>query len=741
MKKNNSLAPLAARICLLACLLGPAFTHAQQSLQVLREHVVPAVSTGKAAPAGLMQPTEHLDLAITLPLRNQDELMDLLQRQHDPASPDFRRFLSVEEFTEQFGPSSEDYDAVVAFAKANGLTVTNTSKNRTVVDVNGSVEQIQRTFHVTMAVFQHPTENRTFYSADRDPSLDLSVPVSRIVGLDNFSIARPRLERAPAEYQLGRKLTGSGPGGQYLGSDMRAAYYGNGPLTGAGQSVGLFEYDGYNMSDIKGTFDKEKYTVPIKNVLVNGGKPGSDGDDGEQVLDIVQAISMAPGLKQVLVYIGACCSNPTAVDILNRMATDNIAKQLSCSWGWNPDEKAIHPIFAEMGVQGQTFLTASGDNGAIGPDTGGALVWPADDVFQTAVGATDLTTTGAGGAWKSETAWQFSAGGPSDNGISIPWYQVGLANSSNQGSKTLRNLPDVAAEGNFDNFLCDQGSCQGGWGGTSFAAPRWAGFMALVNQQAEMVGYPPIGFINPDVYAIGESSSYGQDFHDITKGNNNCCGESKFWNAVAGYDLVTGWGTPNGPNLIYSLVRVAPPAIENANHTTFEAGVSRSFQLKGTGLPTEITYTATGLPEGVKLSSSGKLSGVPASSGTFTITITANNGVAPNATQKFTLTVVKATSNCAVTSSTSLFSPGQTITFTAKVTPVAPATGIATGTVQFVDSANSQLVLGTRPVVNGVATLNVGLKSPPVVQYVKAVYSGNGSFATCQSESIAENFR
>jgi subtilase family serine protease len=742
MNKNNfSLASIAAGMCMLACLLGPAFMHGQQSLQVLRDHVVPAVASGKAAPVGLMQPTEHLDLAITLPLRNEDELMDLMQRQHDPASPDFRRFLSVEEFTEQFGPASEDYEAVVAFAKANGFTVTNTSKNRMVVDVNGSVDQIQKTFHVTMGVFQHPTEDRTFYSPDRDPSLDLSVPVSRIVGLNNFSIARPRLQRAPAEYQLGHERTGSGPGGQYLGSDMRAAYYGNGPLTGAGQSVGLFEYDGYDVSDIKGTFGKEKYTVPIKNVLVNGGQPGSDGDDGEQVLDIVQAISMAPGLKQVLVYIGPCCSNPTAVDILNRMATDNVAKQLSCSWGWNPDEKAIHLIFAEMGVQGQTFLTASGDNGAIGPDTGGALVWPADDAFQTAVGATDLTTTGAGGAWKSETAWQFSAGGPSDNGISIPWYQVGLANSSNKGSKTLRNLPDVAAEGNFDNYLCDQGSCGGGWGGTSFAAPRWAGFMALVNQQAAMVGYPPIGFINPDVYAIGEGSSYGQDFHDITKGNNNCCGESKFWNAVTGYDLVTGWGTPNGPDLIYGLVRVAPPAIESANHATFEAGVSRSFELKSTGLPAEITYTATGLPSGVKLSSSGHLSGIVASSGTFTVTITANNGVAPNATQKFTLTVVKAPSKCNVDTSSSLFTDGQGMTFTAKVGPVAPATGTVTGTVQFVDSANSLKVLGTKPVVNGVATLTTALKLPPAVQYVKAVYSGNGSFLACQSESIAESLK
>jgi subtilase family serine protease len=644
MQKNNHSSSLAAAaLCAVTFLFATTLMPAQSSLQQLHDHVVPAVSSGKAAPVGMLPATQQLNLAITLPLRNQDEMTDLIKRQHDPASADFRKFLSVEEFTEQFGPSKDDLHAAVAFVQANGLTVSHTSTNRTVIDISGSVEQIEKTFHVMMVLYQHPTENRTFYSPDREPSLDLSVPVSRIVGLNNFSIPHPKFRRAPAGYQSDRKLTGSGPGGQYLGSDMRAAYYGHGPLNGAGQSVGLFEYDGYDISDVKGTFDGEKYTVPIKNVLVDGGKPGSDGDDGEQVLDIVQAISMAPGLKQVLVYIGPCCSDATAVDVLNRMATDNIAKQLSCSWGWNPDEAAIHPIFAEMGVQGQTFLTASGDNGAIGPGTGGALVWPADDSFQTAVGATDLTTTGPGGKWQSETAWQFSAGGLSDNGIKIPWYQVGLANASNQGSKTIRNLPDVAAEGNFDNYLCDEGSCFGGVGGTSYAAPRWAGFMALVNQQAALVGYPPIGFINPDVYAIGESSGYDNAFHDITQGNNNCCGAPKFWNAVTGYDLVTGWGTPAGPDLIYSLVRVEPPTIGSAGDATFKTGVFESFQVSATGSPNATFHESGLLPSHLTFSPSGVLSGAPAAGeeGVYHITITANNGVAPNSTQSFTLTVTK----------------------------------------------------------------------------------------------------
>ena len=133
-----------------------------------------------------------------------------------------------------------------------------------------------------------------------------------------------------------------------------------------------------------------------------------------------------------------------------------------------------------------------------------------------AVGGTDLTTNGTGGASQSETAWADSSGGPADDGFTIPSWQAGVANSANQASTSVRNVPDVAAEGNTDNFLCDQGSCTGDYGGTSFAAPRWAGFLALVNQQSAANGGSSLGFINPAVYSIGESANYNNVFHDIT---------------------------------------------------------------------------------------------------------------------------------------------------------------------------------------------------------------------------------
>jgi hypothetical protein len=104
-----------------------------------------------------------------------------------------------------------------------------------------------------------------------------------------------------------------------------------------------------------------------------------------------------------------------------------------------------------------------------------------------------------------------------------------------------------------DDYVCANGSCGGNTGGTSFAAPRWAGFMALVNQQAALLGKPPIGFLNPTIYQIGTTPArYQSDFHDIATGSNG------LYSAVVGYDLVTGWGSPNGLQLITDLAGTVP---------------------------------------------------------------------------------------------------------------------------------------------------------------------------------------
>jgi subtilase family serine protease len=525
-----------------------------------------AVASGKAPVAGAADPEQRLNLALHLPLRNQTELTQLLQDLYDPKSPKFHKYLSVAEFTERFAPTASDYGAVVNWAKASGFSVIATTPNRRLVAVECSVNAVNRAFHVSIKNYRHPTEGRIFYSPDREPTLrGLRVPLLQITGMDNYVLPRTMLRHRP----LAQVAKGSGSSGEYLPSDMRAAYYGAGPLTGAGQTIGIFSFDGYLPSDVALYYSTTgmSSTVPITNVLVGGfsgacttvtSPPSSTCDDGEQVLDIVNAIGMAPEIAQILFYEGS-----RATEILNRMATDNVAKVLSSSWGWSPEgAPSDEPIFQEFAAQGQTFVSASGDEGAFNSST---YSFPEVDPYVIQVGGTDLTTTGPGGRWSAETGWPQSGGGYVTGTPIASWQQLkGVINSSNRGSKTLRNSPDVAAEANFDNATVVNGHYVTGFGGTSFAAPRWAGFLALVNQQAVANGRGTVGYINPALYNIGISKSYSSAFHDITSGSNPpAAGGGSGFNAVPGYDLVTGWGSPAGVSLINQL---AGPSAVGSGH-------------------------------------------------------------------------------------------------------------------------------------------------------------------------------
>jgi subtilase family serine protease len=528
------------RIGLMGAVLcaGLAVAARAQAEPLLSAHVPEAVARHLAPLVGAPAPDQAMALAVSLPLRDEAGLDAFLRQAYDPASPSYRRYLSVAAFTGRFGPSRADYDAVVRFLAQSGLRVTAVAANRYLVDVQGSVADVERVFHVRLGLYRHPTEQRVFVAPDREPTLDLAVPVNHVTGLDSFDIPRPRALHA-AIPRAGR-ATGSGPGGQFLGSDARAAYYGGTTLTGSGQSLGLMELAGYNLSDVQHYFAQVGQTlaVPVVGISTDGAALGCSGkchDDSEQVLDIEYAISMAPGLSQVQVYVGL-----NALDVLNRMASDNTSKQLSTSWGWGTQFATDDPLFKEMAAQGQTFLTASGDDSSLKA----SQPWPEEDVNLTAVGGTDLVTSGAGGPWASETGWSDSAGGPSlIKKTPIASYQLPYVTAANQGSTTRRNVPDVAGDADTDNYICFNGKCSGGWGGTSFASPLWAGFIALVNQQAAAAGKPPVGFINPALYALGRQAV----FHDVT------VGKSGQFSCTPSFDLVTGLGSPAGQALITAL--------------------------------------------------------------------------------------------------------------------------------------------------------------------------------------------
>ncbi len=520
----------------------------QQSL--LTRHVREATLNGEAQSAGRLPAAQTMHIDIVLALRHQAELQNFLQGLYDPSSSFYRQFVTVPQFTERFGPSQEDFDAVVRFAQANGFTVVGGSRDGLDVQLKGTVANVEKAFHVTMGLYQHPTENRTFFAPDREPMVNLPFQLWHVSGLDNFSIPRPLLQHKNSRVHS-NAVKGSCPGSEYCGSDMRAAYYGSGSLTGTGQNVGLLEYVGYDIADLNTYFKNVGQTegVPVTGISTDGTPlscvAAQGCDDREQILDMVQAISMAPGLSGLYVYVGS-----TDTAMLSSMSTHSpLVGQIGSSWTWQPSDPGTDdPFFQKFAAQGQNFFQAAGDSGHY--TTGSSFVYPGDDAFVTVVGGTDLQVTGPGGAWSSETAWVDGGGGVyTPDAIPIPaWQQLpGVINSQNKGSTTLRNSPDVSGESNFDFYTCaDQEACQGGWGGTSFAAPMWAGFMALVNQQALANGNPRLGFANPAIYAIGVGSGYGAAFHDITSGSNGLP-------AVTGYDLATGWGSPIGPGLITAL--------------------------------------------------------------------------------------------------------------------------------------------------------------------------------------------
>ena len=546
-----------ASLAVLTALLPAALA---QNVQT--RHVREEVATGATQAVSRVARNQVFNLNLVLPVRDPDGLENFLDDLYNPASTSFRHFLTPAQFTARFGPTKESYNAVVKFAQDNGLTVTGGSRDGLNVQVRGPVAAVESAFHVNLNNFQHPTEHRAFFGPDREPTTSLPFPLWHVSGLENYSIPHPLLVKksdyaaangVSPEAVTPHATTGSGPSASFLGSDMRAAYYG-GSLTGAGQTLGLFEYVGTDLADLNTYYKNIGKTLPLTPQLISvDGTPtacvytraGGYCDDGEQNLDMTQALGMAPGLASLEVFIGS-----TDTAIISAMTTANpLPTTIGCSWGWTPaDPSTLDPYFRKMAAQGQSFFAASGDSSTWSRRN---EAWPADDAYVTSVGGTDLVTASAAGPWKSETAWVDSGGGISPDKIAIPSWQKPAINSSNRGSTTYRNGPDVAANANFTFYTCaDQQACLANeYGGTSFAAPMWAAYTALVNQQLSGEGRANVGFLNPTIYSQNSTgSTYSTDFHDILTGTSGS------YSAVPGFDLVTGWGSPT-PGLLTTLTK------------------------------------------------------------------------------------------------------------------------------------------------------------------------------------------
>ncbi|MFY9949051.1 MAG: protease pro-enzyme activation domain-containing protein [Candidatus Sulfotelmatobacter sp.] len=646
MRKHTS--PLPARIALVCAIVFLFFTLPGQAQPqpLLTRHVRDAVVNGQAQFVAKLPATQTLSFDIVLPLRDRVGLQNFVQEVQDPASPFYHQFLTPQEVTARFGPSQEDWDALVAFSKASGFEIIGGNREERDLRLTGTVANIEKAFHVTMGTYHDLTEDRTFFAVDREPTVDLPFQLWHITGLDNDSRPHPlyikKSDYAKAhgidpDKVVSHATTGSGPSASFLGSDMRAAYYGGTALTGSGQNIALFEFAGTDLADLSTYYKNAGQTEPYTPTLISTGgfatscvdSGGSACDDTEQTLDMTQAMGMAPGSKMLYMYVcgdvlasgSGNISDTACISAMVSTTDAPLSKQISCSWGWTPaDPSTLDPYFEQMAAQGQNFFAAAGDSSAWSASN---EAWPADDANIVSVGGTDLTTSSAAGPWKSETAWADSGGGISPDSIPIPSWQKlsGVITSTNKGSTTLRNGPDVAGNANFTYYVCaDQTTCTANdYGGTSFAAPMWAGYLALANQQAAANG-DTIGYINPIIYPAALTSSYGTYFHDITSGS---CGT---YSGITGFDLCTGWGSPNTTGIINLLAGSSTPSF-----TLSDSPGSLSITQGGSGTSTITVTDVGGFTGSVTLAASGLPSGVTAAfgtnptTGTSVLTLTASS--------------------------------------------------------------------------------------------------------------------
>ncbi len=559
------------RCCMSLMLMFVALANAdplETSFVRLSGHI-PSKALSNADILNPLDASIEVPVTFVLPLRDKEALEELVQRIYDPSDEEYYgKYLTPEEFAERFGPTQEDYDHVAAYAKSLGLIVTGTHSNRILLNVSSSAASLESVFNLRLHQYQKPN-GQIFHAPDNEPEVPslIAAKIHSIVGLDNHAVrCTYNRQGKTTERLLPSTIVShtypSGPRGGFSPNDLLIAYNLNGiSENGCNQIIALFELGGYQESDIN------QYTsyfglppAKLTNVLVDGGS--RIGINAEVTLDIELALALAPE-SEIYVYEGPNTSQGV-LNTYNRIATDNIAKQVSTSWGLGENFlspqflHAEHAIFLQMASHGQTIYAAAGDSGAYdGYPSNSSLVVddPASQPYVVSVGGTRLIVNAESGTYEQESVWNNGLGkGAGGGGVSgfwpIPAWQK---NVSTIVSTTKRNVPDVSL--NADASTGYSIYYNGQWevyGGTSCAAPLWAAFTARVNQARTASMQPVLGFANPLLYSIGAGTSCMDNFHDVILKDN------LYYSAGMGYDNASGWGSFNGANLFESLTKSSP---------------------------------------------------------------------------------------------------------------------------------------------------------------------------------------
>lgn len=728
MNIQRSLSPMMMAAALLS---GLAAGRAAPLAAPMTRQALALPAAARSAPRlGALAPADKVQICFSLPLRDQAGLDSLIMRLNDPLDPEYKRFLTPAQFAARFGPTAADYDAVAAYAKSQGLTVTQTFTARTLLSAEGTAAQVSQAFGVGLNRFARPNGS-AFYAADSGPLLPtaLSAKGIGIVGLDNFAQMTPQHREVPVPIPLMQtrgytdSYPGSGPNGGISPGDI-TNYTGNGDFgvgsyQGQGQSMALYEFDGYNVADIqKYATEFHKIHTGLVTISIDGASypPSGSAGQGEVTLDIDMALIFAPLLQTIYVY-EAPNSSTGKLDMDARIANDNAASTVSISWGGNEYYvssyvyNAENALFAQMAAQGQSVFAAAGDTGAF-EDLGGhtkgphlAVLDPASQPWVTGVGGTQINSH-----WNFFTGWHFddeAAWGNGGGGISSIWslpaYQSGLAGiADGQVSLTRRNVPDVSANAGTPYAVYKDG----GWKlytGTSAAAPLWAGYIARINSYAAANGQPVAGNINALLYP----NNSGSFLFDPTSGDNG------HFYTYSGYDNATGLGVMRGGFIFSSgtatqTVAAAPASSVYGQPVTLTATVNPYAPVSPvTGSVT--FYDGAAVLGAVALSggtTSLTLNTLPVGGHDIGMEYSGDAHYFGSAGNGGYLTVSQGSAAQTLAATPVAPTVGRSFNLKATVTPVSPSTLTPTGSVNFF-STTSHTFLGTAPLVGGVATFSV----------------------------------
>jgi kumamolisin len=474
---------------------------------------------------------------------------------HADQAPTKRQYLTREHYADNYGADPADIAKVEEFAKAHDLVVVESSAARRSVFLSGTAANFAKAFGTTIEQYEHDGGSYRGRTGELTIPAELAPIVEGVFGIDNRPVARPHFQRRKPVPGIG--IQPHAAGGSFTPPDLAKLYNFPTGLDGSGQCIAIIELGGgYRLADIKAYFQKLGLPVPhVKTVGVDHGtnQPSTpDGADGEVMLDIEVAAAIAPK-AQIAVYF-APNTDKGFLDAITMAIHDKVNKPsvISISWGgpesnWTGQAmKSFDQALQTAAALGVTVCCASGDNGSgDGVTDGKAHVdFPASSPFALACGGTKLTA--AGGKIADEVAWNESSDSATGGGVSdffpVPAYQSKVSiPSANKGGHKGRGVPDVG--GDADPATGYQVRVDGQEfviGGTSAVAPLWSGLVALMNQK---LGHP-VGFLNPLIY--GSIAGNGS-FRDITSGSNGA------YPSKPGWDACTGWGSPNGTNLLNAL--------------------------------------------------------------------------------------------------------------------------------------------------------------------------------------------